>query len=97
MALTYEESNALMADTVFRGRIKVACLGYAHYIMDEQPNVVAHNTRFRWAQNTYQQPDTVAQQMQPAVVMEPAVQNAGANIDDVSLQTAVETVVNKMM
>ena len=95
--MTYEESNALMSDFVFRGRVKVAALKYAGSIMIEADNTPAHNTRLRWANNTYMNPDPVAGQLQPPTVMDPAVQTAGAEIADDALQAAVEGVVNKMM
>lgn len=97
MALTYEQSASLMVDDTFRGRVKVACLTFANYIASEAPNVPAHNTRVKWAQQTFQMPDGSAQQVTPLVVMDQAVQSAGAAIDDASLQTAVENAINKMI
>jgi len=95
--LTYEQSAALMIDMTFRGRVKVSCLSFANYILGEPTDVPAHNTRAGWAKTCYQNPDMIATQIQPPTVMEPAVQAAGADIDDTSLQTAVETAVNKML
>jgi hypothetical protein len=97
MALTYEESSALMNDTIFRGRVKVSCLKYAKYILNEPTITPAHTTRVRWAQNVVQSPDAVASQMTPAVVMQDPVQAQGSAISDVDLQTAVETVINEIM
>jgi len=95
--MTYSESNALMTDAEFRGRIKVASLKYADSIMLEANTVPTHNTRLRWAQNCFQQPDMVAGQIQPPVVMDPAVQTAGKDITDAALQGAVEGTVNKIL
>ena len=95
--MTYEESALLMNDVTFRGRIKVAVLNYAVYIMNEAVSTPAHNSRYKWAQTCMQQPDMTAQQVQPSVVIDPAVQSAGAAIDDVALQVAVEGVVNKLI
>jgi len=95
--MTYEESAALMNDFAFRGRIKVAALKYADSIMGEATTVPAHNTRERWAMNTMQNPEMVAAQLQPPVVMDAAVQDAGSAILDPALQGSVEAVVNKMM
>lgn len=97
MALTYTESANLMTDQNFRGRVKVACLKFADTIQNEGPEVEAHNARLRWAQNCYQQPDIVAQNVQPPTVMDPAVQTAGSTIDDPGLQAAVEGVVKRMI
>jgi hypothetical protein len=95
--MTYEASATLMTDLAFRGRVKVSCLKYADSILGEATTTPAHNTRQRWAQTCFQQPDQVAAQVQPPVVMDPAVQEAGAEIEDVALQGSVETVINKMM
>lgn len=92
--MTYEESAALMGDQAFRGRVKVAVLKYAGSIMIEATSTPAHNTRVRWAVQAQQQPDMVAMQVQNPVVMDPAVQTAGAEITDAALQTSVEAVVN---
>jgi hypothetical protein len=95
--MTYEESSALMNDLTFRGRVKVAILKYADYIFNEASNVIAHNSRYKWAITTFQQPDMQALLIQPPVVMDSAVQTAGAAVTDTALQTAVEGVVNKMI
>jgi len=95
--MTYEESNALMNDFTFLGRIKVAALKYAGSIMIEPTNTPAHNTRERWAMETYRNPQAVASQLQPPTVMDPAVQENGALITDLALQGAVEGVVNKLL
>lgn len=95
--LSYEQSNLLMQDTSFRGRIKVACLHFAAYIAGEAPGVPAHNTRVKWAQNTMVNPDMTANQVQPPTVMQDQVQTAGSDITDQDLQTAVETTVNELI
>jgi hypothetical protein len=95
--MTYDESQALMNDFEFRGRIKVAALKYADSILGEVSTIPAHNTRMRWAVNTMQAPDQTATQLQPPVVMDSQVQQDGKDITDVLLQGSVETVVNKLM
>lgn len=95
--MTYEESAALMIDNAFRGRVKVACLIYARYIMDEASNTPAHSTRIKWAQATMVNPDAAAATVTPTVVMDGAVQQDGAAIDDAALQSAVENSINKML
>ena len=95
--MTYQESNDLMNDVVFRGRVKVACLKFADSILGEASNIPAHNTRYRWAQQCEQVPDQTAAQVTPPTVMDAAVQSAGGDIDDQALQTSVETVIEKML
>jgi hypothetical protein len=97
MALTYEESAALMNDTDFRSRIMVACLKFADYILAEQNSVPAHNTRLRWASACVASPQMTAVQVQPTTVMQDSVQEQGAEISDADLQIAVETSVNQML
>jgi len=97
MAMTYEESAALMVDPTFRGRVKVSVLKYASYILSEAPGTPGHSSRVRWAQEATRSPEVVATNVQPPVVMEDGVQSAGASITDAALQTAVETTVNKML
>ena len=97
MALSYEQSAALMRDAAFIGRVKVACLKYADYILLEAPTVPAHSTRIKWAQQTVQNPDAIAQAITPTVVMDAAVQDQGATIDDAGLQSATENAINKTL
>ena len=95
--LDYTSSAALMNDMVFRGRVKVACLHFATYVLGEPASTAAHNTRFRWAQECVQNPDSKATQVQPEVVMDPNVQSQGDAIDDPGLQTAVETAIKNFL
>ena len=95
--MTYDDSSKLMNDMAFRGRIKVAALKYADSILGEASDIPAHNSRYKWAQQTTQQPDIIAQQLQPPVVMDAAVQSAGSAITDDALQGSVEAVVNKII
>lgn len=97
MSLTYEESAALMTNPTFRGRIKVACLTYAQYILGEAPGNPGHSSRVRWAQQTFLGPEQAATSIQPPVVMYGAVQEAGSNIADAALQAAVESTVNQIL
>jgi hypothetical protein len=97
MALTYAQTAALMADQAFRDRVKVACLHYATYIVDEASNVPAHNTRYRWAQDCLHSPDTYATEIIPTLAMDAQVQVDGGAITDTNLQTATETAINKTL
>jgi len=86
-----------MTDAAFRGRVKVACLKFATYIMDEAASVPAHATRIKWAQQTFGNPEVTTTQVVPVCVMDNQVQTDGAAITDEALQTAVETSVNKLI
>jgi hypothetical protein len=93
MAMTYEESNLLMQDPAFRGRVKVAALTYAQYLSLEP----ATNAQMRWIQNTMAAPDQMAMTLTPPTVMNPNVQTAGAAVTDEQLQAAVQAVANQFM
>lgn len=96
--MTFEESAQLINNPQFRGRVKVAVLQRAVSIMQSGPgSAPGSNAVLRWAQNAIQNPDTAAQQVQAATVMEPGVQSMGADIDDGGLQFAVENAVNKIL
>lgn len=96
--MTYEESAALINDTTFRGRIKVAGLKFSTTILNENPaSVNGHAGRYRWAQQMAQNPDSESARLQPLVVLDPAVQQNGAQIADAALQGAVEAVANQFM
>lgn len=97
MALTYAQSAALMRDSAFIDRVKVAILKYAEFILNESPATQGHAGRYRWAQAATVGPDSAAQTTTPPVVIDPSVQLDGAAITDAALQTAVETVVNKLI
>src|SRR5215831_4512731 len=97
MALAYADLANLMNDMDFRGRIKVAMLKWTAYVLGEDPGTEAHSARLRYAQNTNLIPDDAAMRVQPQVVMDPAVQQNGSNVDDITLQAAVENVINKVL
>lgn len=94
MAMTFEESAALMNDADFRGRVKVAALQYATGIMLQSGN---SKSRTVWAQNTMQSPDMQAQVLTPNVVMNVNVQMAGADISDQDLAAATQVTADMMM
>ena len=95
--MTFDESANLMNDAQFKGRIKVAALKYSAYIHGEAPSTDGHSARYRWAQAAYQNPEYIATQVQPPVVMDDAVQQSGSAIDDDSLYMAVQRVVNQFI
>ena len=97
MALTYEESAALMKDPTFVSRVKVACLKFADYITNEASTTPAHMSRIKWAQYAMTNPDTTAGQVTPPTVMDNQVQTDGSTITDANLQTAVESTINKLI
>jgi hypothetical protein len=98
MAMTYEETNALTKDQVFRGRVSVACVHFAVYITDEPTDTPAHSTRYKWARTTMIASESSVNMVINTVVNDVAVQDApGAAITDAALQGAVENAVNKLL
>ena len=96
MALTYLDTAALMTDTDFNSRSRVACLHYASYINGEATSTPAHNTRMRWARETFAEPFIAVNKIMPALAMDAKVQEFGSEITDLDLQSAVETTVNNL-
>jgi hypothetical protein len=96
--MTYEETNSLTKDAIFRGRTAVACTHYAVFITDEPASTPAHSTRYKWAQTTLGNPEAAVNMVITTVCNDQAVQDApGAAITDAALQTTVETAVNKLL
>lgn len=93
--MTNVELAALMADAEFRSRIKVSALKYADSILNRPVDTLGINGQRTWAQRCQQSPDAIAQQLQPVVVMDAAVQSEGKDITDEALRGAVETQINK--
>lgn len=90
MALSYQQSSDLMKDPVFIGRIKIACMHYAKY-----------RTKGAWATLVFQSPDVAAANILPVVIMDDSIQGSsagdGSDVDDATLQGAVETAVNNTL
>src|SRR5215475_5832 len=97
VTIGYQQSADLMKDQVFIGRIKVAILKFAAFIVDEPTGTAAHNTRYKWAQNALVDSDAVAMKMAPIVVMDPAVHNQGSSISDAALQSATEAAIQDLL
>lgn len=94
MAMSFEDSAALMNDADFRARVKVAALQYATGIFLQANN---SKSRSNWAQATMASPDMQAQTLTPNVVMNVNVQAAGGTIDDMGLLSAVQVTADMMM
>lgn len=96
MALTQEESAALMNDPVFRGRVKVCALNYAQYL-SLQAATAGSNAKMTWMQSTVRNPDNMAATLTPPTVLNPNVQIAGAEVTDADLMAAVQAVADMIM
>lgn len=96
MAMTQEESAALMNDPVFRGRVKVCALNYAQYLT-LQAATASSNAKMKWMQATIAGPDQMAATLTPPVVLNPNVQIAGAEVTDADLMAAVQAVADMIM
>src|SRR5262252_328357 len=100
MALTQVQSAALMGDVEFHGRIKVCVVQYSDSIGIQTTPVSTRQKLVQWSFAVQVTPDSIATGLQPFVVKDSKVQDAGVDEDghslvsDADLQTAVETVVN---
>jgi hypothetical protein len=72
----------------------VAALNYAQSL-SIQANLSGSQTR--WIQQTFGQPDQMAQTLHSPVVMDPNVQADGSNVSDANLQASVQAVANRIM
>ena len=95
--MTYLEAAALARDIEFQGRVKIAALTFAAFVLLEAPDTPGHIARLRWALLAIEQPDFQASRLQPLVVIDPAVSAAGAAIADAELQSVVEVVISRTM
>jgi len=92
--MTLDQSNTLSNDMGFRGKVKMAIVSYAQSL-SIQANLSGAQTR--WIQTAMMQPDQMAQQIHPNVVLDPAIQTSGAAATDAEIQGAVQAVANRMM
>jgi hypothetical protein len=95
MPLTLEQSAALMNDQTLKGKVKVSMLRYCDTILIEADSTMGHTSRVRWAQQAMQQPEMWVNQLYPNVVLDPALQETGADTADPQIQAATEAVINK--
>ena len=95
--MTYTEAAALARDIEFQGRVKIAALRFASDVLMEPAATPGHIARYRWALQMIQQPDFTASQLQPLVVIESAVDAAGAAVGDGALQIVVEDTVTRTL
>jgi hypothetical protein len=104
MALTYDQQGALQTNLPFGLRVQVAVVGFANYIENEGPSVPQHNARLRFAGRVYDSAGPIARQIQVLVVAEQGIIDADidatdgdSTADDATVQTAVETVANRLI
>ena len=101
MAMTQEESGALMQSAKFRDRVQVCIVKYGDSILTANSIALGHVAMENWAKQALENPSQMAMRFQPAVVNDGAVQDAGVDDDgkalvgDPELQSAVEATVNK--
>lgn len=84
-----------MNDQVLKGKVKVSMLRYCDTILIEPDSTMGHTSRVRWAQQAMQQPEMWVNQLYPNVVLDPAIQDTGADTLDPQIQAATEAVINK--
>jgi hypothetical protein len=97
--MSNEESSQLMTNLDFRGKIKVAIQKLVYKLQNETPPPMPGRAVQNWARDASMGTgaDQAAMQLQPGVVMHPAVQEHGAAIDDGNLQFAVEKTVERLI
>lgn len=103
MALTDNESAALMINTSFQGRVKVCALRYAQALM-AQTSPPATGAEYRWANQVMNNPQMFAGTLASPTVLDPGIQGAGidttsgdSTADDATVYAAVQAVANRLM
>ena len=104
MPIDYDQAGALQTNLPFGLRCKVALVKFANYIANEAPSVAQHNARLRFAGRVYDSAGPIARQIQVLVVAEQGIIDADidatdgdSTADDATVQTAVETVANRLI
>ena len=106
MALDYKQSAQLRSNLIFQGRIASAALKWADSILSNSAtDLTAPQKRdeINYAEEVFVNPNARAQQLQPVVVADPAVQQADlttegdSTITDAALQGATEAAIAKVI
>ena len=106
MALDYKQSAELRTNFIFQGRIASAALKWADSILSNSAtDLTAPQKRaeINYAEEVFAQPNTKAQQLQPVVVSDPAIQSGDLTAEgdstatDAVLQGAVEAAIRKLI
>lgn len=105
MALDYKQSAQLRTNLIFQGRIASAAIKWADSILSNNAtDLTAPQKRdeINYAEEVFAQPNQKAQQLQPVVVQDPAVQaqdldpeTGDSMITDPYLQSATEAAIAK--
>lgn len=106
MPLDYKQSAQLRTNLIFQGRIGSAALKWADSILSNSAtDLTAPQKRdeINYAEEVFAQPNQKAQQLQPVVVADPAVQSedltpeGDSTITDAALQGATEAAIRKVI
>ncbi len=106
MPLDYKQSATLRTNLIFQGRIASAAMKWSDSIMANNAVDVTQPVKrqeINYAEEVFAQPNQKAQQLQPIVVQDGAVQSADLTADgdstitDAALQGAVEASIHKVL
>jgi hypothetical protein len=97
--MTTEEIGQLMSDPDLRLRIKACIQKLVYKLQNETPPPMPGRAVQDWARTASmgQGADMAAINLQPGVVMHPAVQERGKDVTDDNLQFAVEETVKRLI
>jgi len=95
--MTYDEQAQLMTDFTFRNRCKAAMMNFVAYTQSLSASNAGRNTLIEWCRNAQRNPDAAVIQLQPNVVGDPAVQDAGGAVSDEALKGAVENTIKNLL
>lgn len=106
MALDYKQSAQLRTNLIFQGRIASAALKWADSVLsNNSTDLTAPQKRdeINYAEDVFVNPNARAQQLQPVVTSDPAIQNGDlasdgdSTVTDAVLQGATEAAIRKVI
>jgi hypothetical protein len=95
---TYAEIITLSRDAAFLGKLEVAVVKYAEYILNEAANVDYHTVRARWADSVVTSgAGGVVSRIALPVALDSVIQDNLNTYTDAQLQAAAEVRIQRIM
>ncbi len=97
MSSTYTQIAGWKNSSDAIDRVTVAVVGYARYILGEDPGVTNHALRSNWAKGAFQNPGGIAGGLISAVATDGTVRDLLGSATDAQIQSATEFAVNTVL
>lgn len=94
----YQQIFDLSKDAAFVGKLQVAVIKYAEYLLGEDPTTAYHVIRIRWADNIVRNGvENTVTKIALAVAFDGTIQAHLSDYTDDQLQSATEVRINRIM